>query len=231
MRVLGEMCITETVYKNLVNCGHCYPQAYMAALGQEEYPLWVLSYFYEKSGVFRIEPEAKHLLDLVMRFQNDLSEETVIDPAASKLFAHANLMELLDENLKREFENLKNNWKGLDFEGFCENEMEIYTLRQLYDTLRFEKDLYSEEQLDILARLQYPLAYDQNRMIGERDLCEISLGEIEKIFPQIYPHITPEPDVWHMPEKAPDSFTIDEYTEDELVDCIGESQGMQMGGM
>lgn len=93
--------------------------------------------------------------------------------------------------------------------------MKIYTLRQLYHTLRFEKELYSEEQLDILARLKYPMAYDQSRMIGERDLCEMTLDEINKVLPQMYPDITPEPDIWHEPKEMPISFTVRKGKESE----------------
>lgn len=206
--MLGEMCVMKTVYRNLVNCGHAYLREYMAALAREEHPLWILSDFYEKSGVFRIEPATEELLDILTRCQNDLKEETAIDLITAKQLDHSKLMELLDGNLEREFADFENKWNEMDFDSFCKNEMEIYTIQQFYHTLRFEKNLYSEGQLDIVARLKYPIAYAQDQIIGERDLCELSMGEIEDIFPQMYPDIMPEPDIWHMPEKTPDSFTV-----------------------
>ncbi len=96
----------------------------------------------------------------------------------------------------------------MDFDGLCEKVTEIYTLRQLYHTLRHEKALYPAEQLDIMARLKNPLGYDKSSMVGERDLCQISLNEIRRILPKMYPDIIPEPDIWE-PKESP-AFAVRE---------------------
>ena len=201
MNELGQMCITETVYRNLLECGDCYPQEYMAELAAEEHPLGILSYFYEKSGRFQIESEANDLLGIIVHNRDDLDRYEKLDPKAAELTGHAERMELLDANLDREFAALSKEWDSLDFDAFCGKSIEIYTLRQLYHTLRHEKDFYMAEQLDIMARLKYPMRYDKNRIVGERKLCKLSLDEIRGILPQMYPDVIPEPDIWAGAEK------------------------------
>lgn len=202
MDQLGKMCITETAYRNLLECGDCYPQEYMAALAAEEHPLGILSYFYEKSGRFQIESEANDLLGIIVHNQDDLARYEKLDPKAAELTGHAERMVLLDVNLDREFAALSKEWDGLDFDSFCDKATEIYTLRQLYHTLRHEKNLYPAEQLDVMARLEKPMSYDKDRIVGERELCKLSLDEIRKILPQMYPDVMPEPDVWKTPEET-----------------------------
>lgn len=113
------MCITETVYRNLLECGDCYPQEYMAELAAEEHPLGILSYFYEKSGRFQIESEANDLLGIIVHNRDDLDRYEKLDPKAAELTGHAERMELLDANLDREFAALSKEWDSLDFDAFC----------------------------------------------------------------------------------------------------------------
>lgn len=110
---------------------------------------------------------------------------------------HDELMELLDISLDREFaEYVGSKWYGMDFENTCEKAMEMFTLRQLYQTLRHNKHLYPAEQLDTLAKFKNPLSVDKFRIIGERDMCCCSLDEMRMIFPQLYPNVEATPDIW-----------------------------------
>ncbi len=99
MELLKEMCIYKTVCRNLLDCGEYYPQKYMAALAEEKHPLWILSYFYEKSGRFQIEPVASDLLGIIERLQDRLGWDAKIDSKASELNSHTERMEQLDGNL------------------------------------------------------------------------------------------------------------------------------------
>lgn len=193
---IGEVCTVKTVYDNLFNyCGY-YPQAYMKDLAEEENPLRIVAYFYEKSGRFAIEPEAMDVLDIMERTRSNLGQYHAIEERAANTDNHEQLMVILNENLDRE--NLVNEqrWQQLDFDGVLNKSVEIHTMRQLYHTLRNEKELYPAEQLDIAARLAEPLGYDENRLVGERQLCDCTLDEINGILPQMYPDTIPEPNPW-----------------------------------
>ncbi len=216
MEQLRDMCVTETVYRNLIECGLAYPQKYMQALAEEDHPLYTASCLFEKSGRFGSEMDTKELLDIIANNQEDLGKYGEIDPNAVKLTDHTERMELLDGNLEREYEEYAKDWTGLDFDGMHKKAMDIYTIRQLYNTLRFEKENYPEEQLDIMAQLKKPMTYDIDRIIGERILCEINLSHLDRLFPQMYPDIIPETEIWEISEKPPCSFTIKEGKEAEF---------------
>lgn len=212
---LGNLCVTKTVYNNLIEGGSAYPQEYMAALMQEDHPLYAVSCYFEKSGRFAPERDTKKLLDIISHHQEHLGEHEEIDSNAVKLTDYTERMELLDGNLDREYEEYAEAWIGLDFDGMCENAMDIYTIGQLYHTLRFEKEKYPTDQLYIMAQLKKPLGYDINRIIGEREMCGFWLDDLNRIFPQMYPDITPKLNIWQMPENEPNSFTVRHGQESE----------------
>ena len=132
MEQLGDMCVTETVYRNLMDCGSDYPQEYMQALAAEDHPLWTVSCFFEKSGRFGSEMDTRELLDILTHNQDCLGEYGEIDPEAVKLADYAERMTLLDGNLDREYEDFAKTWAGLDFDSMHKKAIEIYTLQQLY---------------------------------------------------------------------------------------------------
>lgn len=201
MEQLREMCVTGTVYFNLLQCGCSYPWEYMAALAAEAHPLRTLSEWYDQSPQFDIEPDARDLLGILSRHPKDLGNGTELDPRAEVQAGHTERMALLDAHLDKELAMYIRKWDGLSFDDYCKSAMEIYTIRQLYHTLRFEKEKYPAGQLACMARLKSPMAYDRDRLVGERNLYVVSSDVINGIFPQMYPDITPEPDAWASPEK------------------------------
>ena len=196
---LSEISTVQTVYHNLLNCCDAYPQEYMKELSEEEAPLRILSSFHEKSGCFSIEPEAEDILAIMECSQDIFAEYYRLDSRAIGVSEHDRLMEILDENLDREYQEHLKKWDALDFDGIIEHSVEIYTLRQLYHTLRNEKYFYSADRLDIAAQLTEPLEYERPRLVGEREMSVMYLDDIQKILPQMYPDTEPEPDPWHIP--------------------------------
>ena len=198
---IGEVGTVKTVYDNLMKCCDCYPQAYMKDLAEEEKPLRIMAYFYDRSGRFAIEPEAADMLEALERNRSNLEQYHAIEERAAHTNDHEQLMAILDENLDRE--NLVNeqDWQPLDFDGILNKAVEIHTMRQLYHTLRNEKVFYPAERLEIAAQIFNPLEYRRDSMIGQRDMCSFTLDEIRAILPQMYPDTVPEHDPWEKPYK------------------------------
>lgn len=201
---LGEISTVQTVYHNLLNCCDAYPQEYMKALSEEEAPLRILSFFHEQSGCFSIEPEAEDILAIMEGKQDRFAKYYRLDSRADGVSEHDRLMEILDENLDREYQGHLEKWDALDFDGLLEHSVEIYTLRQLYHTLRNEKHFYSADQLDIAAQLAEPMAYDRSRLVGEREMSVMYLDDIQKILPQMYPDTELAPDPWNTSNDTPE---------------------------
>lgn len=201
---LGEISTVQTVYHNLLNCCDAYPQEYMKALSEEEAPLRILSFFHEKSGCFSIEPAAEDILAIMEANQDSFAEYYRRDSRADGVSEHGRLMEILDENLDREYQGHLKKWDALNFDGLLEHSVEIHTLQQLYHTLRNEKHFYSADQLDIAAQLVEPMEYERSRLVGEREMSVMYLDDIQKILPQMYPDTEPEPDPWNIPDTPED---------------------------
>lgn len=193
---LGEISTVQTVYHNLLNCCDAYPQEYMKALSEEEAPLRILSYFHTKLGFFSIEPRAKDILAIMEDNQDDFAEHHLLDSRAAGISEHDELMKILDENLDLEYQGHLKKWEALDFDGILEHSVEIYTLRQLYFTLRNEKSFYSADRLDIAAQLVEPMEYERHCLVGEREMSVMYLNDIQKILFWMYPDIKPEPNLW-----------------------------------
>lgn len=222
---LGDICVVKTVYNNLFNwCDH-YPTVYMKNLLKEDRPLQILACFYNKMGRFSIEPEAADFLETMERNLSDISKYYAIEERAVYTDDHEQLMAILDENL--DFENLENEqkWQTLNFDETLDKAIEIYTLRQLYHTLRHEKHLYPADQLDIAAQFTKPIEHEQGDIVGPRDMYSYSLNEIRNILPQIYPDTVCEPDPWNFPldnrekqtNELPFSFSVAKGKEQEYL--------------
>lgn len=208
--LLEQIAVVNTVYGNLSEAAHCYPPEYMAALAAEEHPLRILSYFYQKANIFAIEQTTVDLLATVHQFQSDYQKQGGLLPEYMAASNHDERMELLDTSLDRELaEYVDNSWNGLDFEESCEKAMEMFTLRQLYQTLRHDKHLYPAEQLDILAKFKNPLSVDKYHIVGERGLCQFTLDELNAILPQIYPDVEATPDIWSVATTADQGDAIE----------------------
>ena len=93
---------------------------------------------------------------------------------------------------------MEQQWSSLDFNGALDHAVEMYTFRQFYQTFRFEKDEYPANSLDLMAQLKEPMQENQDWMIGERVLYEMSLDEISQLLPRLYPDVVPEEDPWGM---------------------------------
>lgn len=193
---LPEICAVQTVYRNLEQCSSSYDQGYLAALTEEETPLATLAQAYEQGGFFEIGPNASVLLEDVEMNREKLAEYYKLDKAAAGMSDHAALMELLDAHLDQEYAGLEQQWSSLDFDGALDHAVEMYTFRQFYQTFRFEKDQYPASSLDLMAQFEEPMQENQDWMIGERVLYEMSLDEISQILPRLYPNIVPEDDPW-----------------------------------
>lgn len=193
--VLAEICMVKTIYENLNQCCDGYPPEYMRALADEEAPLRSLAFFYDRSRQFDIVTKASQELDILEKNQ-DLFNDNMLDERAVKAGIHEECMAILDENLDREFLAYRQKWEQLDFEGMLDKAVEIYTVTQLYHTLRQDKHFYPPEQLDMMARLCSPMKSGLAWMIGEWELCVISTNEICGILPQIYPDVQTEADPW-----------------------------------
>lgn len=200
MEQIGGVCLTETAYRNLLNCGGGYPQEYMQVLLEEEHPLWTAAFLYDQSGRFDRERGTNELLETLVCSQKALAESKAIETQVEKLSSHAEKMELLDSNLDREYLALTKEWNGWDFDTFLSKATEVYTLWQLYYTLRYEKEKYPTEQLDVIAQLKNPITYDKDHLIGQREICAETIGELKEMLPLRYPDVIPEPDIWNMPD-------------------------------
>lgn len=193
---LPEICVVQTVYRNLEQCSASYDQGYLAALAEEETPLTTLAQAYDQGGFFEIGPNASLFLEDVELNREKLAEYYKLDEAAAGLTGHAALMELLDTHLDQEYASLEQQWSCLDFDGALEHAVEMYTFRQFYQTFRFEKDQYPASSLELMAQLKEPMQENLGWMIGERVLYEMSLDEISQLLPQLYPDVVPEDDPW-----------------------------------
>lgn len=212
---LEDVCTVRTAYTNLTDHGHCYPHEYIKALAEEEHPLLIISEFYKMNGYFEIEQEAERCLSSVFDSRDCLDKYEKIDPKTANITDHAVLMALFDRTLDREYGSYIKKWDALDFDGLCNKAIEIYSMRQMHHTLRFEKECYPAEKLDVMARLANPLAKGEFPLVAERELYGMTLDEINHILPQMYPDITPKPNIWDMPEKEPTSFTVKQGKEAE----------------
>lgn len=209
---IGEVCTVKTVYHNLLNCCDYYPQAYMKELAEEERPLRTLARFYDKQGRFAIELEAADMLEILEGNRSEIGKYYAAEERAAHTNDHEQLMAILDESLDRENLTNEQSWQTLDFDGTLDKAMEIYTLRQLYHTLRHEKHLYPAEKLDIAAQFANPMENEKSGMVGPRDMYSYSLTEIRGILPQMYPDTVPEPDPW---EKTIHVFSDSDDEQDE----------------
>ena len=212
---LEDVCAVRTAYTNLTDCGHCYPHEYMKALAEEEHPLWIISEFYKMNGYFKIEPEAEKSLTSVFNSRDCLDRYGKINPKTEGVTDHAVLMALLDRTLDREYQGYTEKWDALDFDGLCSKAVEIYSMRQLHHSLRFDKTFYAPEKLDVMAHLAEPMLNCEFPLVAARELYVMTLDEINHILPQMYPDITPKPNIWDMPEKEPTSFTVKQGKEAE----------------
>lgn len=195
---LPEICVVQTVYRNLEQCSASYDQGYLAALAEEETPLATLAQAYDQGGYFEIGPNASLLLEDVELNRENLAEYYKLDDAAAGMTDHAALMELLDAHLDQEYALMEQQWSSMDFEGALDHAVEMYTFWQFYQTFRFEKDQYPASSLDLMAQLKEPMQENQGWMIGERVLYEMSLDEISQLLPRLYPDVVPEEDPWGM---------------------------------
>lgn len=212
---LEDVCAVRTAYTNLTDCGHCYPHEYMKALAEEEHPLWIISEFYKMNGYFEIEQEAERCLSSVFDSRDCLDKYEKIDPKAANITDHSVLMALFDRTLDREYGLYIKKWDALDFDGLCNKAIEIYSMRQMHHTLRFDKNFYAPEKLDVMAHLAEPMSNCKFPLVAARELYAMTLDEINHILPQMYPDITPKPNIWDMPEKEPTSFTVKQGRESE----------------
>lgn len=195
---LPEICVAQTVYRNLEQCNASYDQGYLAALAEEEAPLATLAQAYGQGGFFEIGSKASLLLEDVERNREKLAEYYKLDEAAAGMTDHAALMEFLDAHLDQEYALMEQQWSSLDFGKALDHAVEMYTIQQLYQTFRFEKDQYPASSLDLMAQLKEPMQENQDWMIGERVLYEMSLDEISQLLPRLYPDVVPEDDPWGM---------------------------------
>ena len=212
---LEDVCAIRTAYANLTEYGYCYPHEYMKALAEEGHPLLIISEFYKMNGYFKIEPEAEKSLTSVFNSRDCLDRYGRINPRTEGVTDHSVLMVLLDRTLDREYQGYTEKWDALDFDGLCSKAIEIYSMRQLHHTLRFDKSFYAPEKLDVMAQLAEPMSNCEFPLVAERELYAMTLDEINHILPQMYPDITPQQSVWEMPEEEPDSFTIKQGKEAE----------------
>ncbi len=197
MNTLEEMAVVNTVYGNLQNLSHYYAPEYMEALAAEEHPLPVLVSHYQKLGLFEIEPTVKDLLGMVAGYDGDSNAIGQYSTTFASVADHWERMVILDTNLDHEVKPYDTNAvQCMDFEQICDRAVELFTVRQLYQTLRYCKEQYPAEQLDALASYHNPLLMDKGRIVGERDMYQLTLNEIQGILPQMYPDVTVAPDVW-----------------------------------
>ena len=222
---IGEVCTVKTVYDNLLKCCDYYPQAYMRDLAEEEKPLRIMTFFYDRSGRFAIEPEVDGILEMMEDNCDDIGKYYAAEERTAHIDDHEQLMTILDENLDRE--NLVNEqrWQSLDFDEILNKAVEIHTMRQLYSTLRNEKVFYPAERLDIAARFAEPMQFDQDRLIGEREICCCTLEEINSILPQMYPDTVPEPNPWQNPcEPEPQEVQVENPLSHPFAVAEGKEQ-------
>ncbi len=192
LETLEEMAVVNTVYGNLQNLAASYPMDYMAALTEESHPLHRMAEQYRKAGIFAIEPQVNDMLCAISDYDGDLNQFGEVDTTCVVAHYHAERMALLDQNLDRKI--LDYNGSALQSMGYHtvrERAVEIFTQRQLYQSLRFEKDQYPAEKLDVLATFKNPLNLNGVPIVGERNLCQRTMDEIQELFPKMYPDIIP----------------------------------------
>ena len=74
--------------------------------------------------------------------------------------------------------------------------MEIFSIRQLYHSLKYDKELYPPGQLDSMAALAEPMERHRVWFVGERELQIFTLNEMEQVLPQMFPDTVVQPDQW-----------------------------------
>lgn len=191
---LEQVCTVQTVYENLQECGEVYAPEYMERLLRLENPLRLLSEAYAKTIGFPIEPEVRKMLKIIERDKG--REYGKKDPEAALLHDHAERMALLDRNLDREFSQHAQAWEALDFDGAMGEAMEIFSIRQLYHSLKNDKELYPAGQLDSMAALAEPMDRHHDWFVGEREMRTILLDEMMKVLPEMFPGTAVQPDQW-----------------------------------
>ena len=181
---LEQVCAVQTVYENLMDCGHCYPTEYMAALLRLDRPLQRLSAAYTEQIGFRMEPEIADLLES----QKQLPE--------AALPGHPDPMARLSQNLDREFQTALHRWESLDFAGVLRHAMEIFTTRQLYQGLKERIAQDSSGSMAGLSALDNPLTLRLPGILGEREIRVNRIDQLPGLLQGMFPDIVPEPDVW-----------------------------------
>ena len=193
---LEEVCTVQTVFENIQNCGHAYPPEYMEQLLWLENPLHSLSNAYRKTIGFPIQPEVMHMLKNIERDKEVDPEYYQKDPEAAFLHNHAERMALLDRNLDGEFSLHEQAWGTLNLGGVIDKAMEIFSIRQLYHSLKYDKELYPAGQLDSMAALAEPMERNRVWFVGEREIQMFTLNEMEQVLPQMFPDTVVQPDQW-----------------------------------
>lgn len=74
--------------------------------------------------------------------------------------------------------------------------MEIFSIRQLYHSLKYDKELYPPGQLDSMAALAEPMERHRVWFVGEREIQIFTLNEMEQVLPQMFPDTVVQPDQW-----------------------------------
>ncbi len=227
LETLEEMAVVNTVYGNLKNTANCYATEYMAALSEEAHPLSRLAEAYKRAGIFAIEPPLNDMLCMIADCDGSLNHFGEFDTAYDTAGNHRERMAVLDRNLDGQISEYNGQaLLSMGYSSVKERAVEIFTYRQIYQSLRFEKEKYPAEKLDVLARFKNPMVMNGWPIDGERSLNQLSLDELRELLPQMYPDITAAPDIWssNEPQELCDEETW-EYPDQENVTDI------QMGGM
>lgn len=73
--------------------------------------------------------------------------------------------------------------------------LEIYSVRQLFDALKNDKQLYSADELDVFAEVADPIANVTPQFLGERSLRP-QTAELASVFLTMFPDVIETPDLW-----------------------------------
>lgn len=217
---LPEICTMRTVYGNITGCMDYYPTEYMKALSELPKPLAALSEEYGRHIGYNIEAEVSDILAIAEK--DDLTDGArPLNPDAVPGQSHEERMQCLQNAIDAEYADFEQVWHGLDFDDTMAQSMKIFSVMQLHGELKRYISQYPDEQTYALGAFKEPLAYDMDRLAGERDLRMVTVDEMNYTLAMMLPEVQTEQDIWGLRKNnLSPAFAVKEGTEQECYEFI-----------
>lgn len=196
MERLSEIAAYDLCFNNIVNCGQCYTQDFLRELLKEENSLKTLADAYLSKVGFPIEESL--LSDFEAATKYGVTGEH--EPANPETYDGQPMEERISafhKSLDGLYKHLKEQWNGYSADEAVHNALKMFTYGQLYDELKNNLGNYPAKDVYNFAEVGNVFELLDIRYVGSRELDQFSTANFPEVLQSLYPHITPEEDIWH----------------------------------